>query len=124
MSKVSKAVVSLGIGLVFIVFVTASASAEMSKKAIQVGIEKSYDAKVLKISKGKNRGRSVFFVKVMFNGGNFNTAFQVNTLVIDSNTGKPLSQFHHESSGRQLSAAHSNSPNRQWPGALRGHVWR
>ena len=103
---------------------TANANAAMSKSQIKASIEKQYDAKVLKISAGKDAGRPVFFVKVMFNGGNYNTAFQVNTLVIDANTGKRSPQFRHGASGRHLSGNFDSSPNRQLPGALRGHIWR
>jgi len=98
--------------------------AAMSKRKIQADIEKRYDVKVLKMFIGKDLGRSVYFVKIMFNGGNYNTAFQVNTLVIDSNTGKRLRQFRHGSSGRQLSVTFDSSPNRQSPSALRSHIWR
>ncbi len=108
----------------FLFVISVNAWAAMSKDKIQAGIEKNFDVQVLKISKGKDMGRTVFFVKVMFKGGNYNTAFQVNTLVIDAGTGKPLPQFRHGPSGRQLSGAFNYSPNRQPPGALRGHIWR
>ena len=108
----------------FLFFITENASAAMSKRVIQANIEKKYDAKVLKMFIGKDLGKPVYFVRVMFNGGNYNTAFQVNTLVIDAQTGKRLPQFRHGSSGRQLSGTMDNSPNRQSPGALRGHIWR
>lgn len=102
----------------------APVEAAMSKSEIQSSVEKQYDAKVLKVSAGSDSGRAVFFVKVMFRGGNFNTAFQVNTLVVDANTGKRLAQFRHGVSGRQLSGSFDSRPNRQSPGALRGHIWR
>ena len=118
------------IGILFGVFsmllcgITATASATMSKRTIQAKIEKEYDAKVIKMFIGNDMGRSVYFVRVMFKGGNYNTAFQVNTIVIDAKTGKRLPQFRHGASGRQLSGTIDNSPNKQSPAALRGHVWR
>ena len=111
------------IGILFGVFsmllcgITATASATMSKRTIQANIEKEYDAKVIKMFIGNDMGRSVYFVRVMFKGGNYNTAFQVKT-------GKRLPQFRHGASGRQLSGTFDNSPNKQSPAALRGHVWR
>lgn len=101
-----------------------SAEAAMSKGQVTASIEKDYDAKVLTISSGKDAGRAVFFVRVMYNGGNFNTAFQVNTLVIDAGTGERVKQFRHGPSGRQMSGNFDSSPNRQAPNALRGHIWR
>ena len=107
-------------------FVLSGSSAAMLNEAqIRTAVEDTYDAKVLKIYPGKDEGRDVFFVRVMYNGGNFNTAFQVNTLVIDADTGKRVSQFRHESSGRSLSGDFDSQPNRQSPDALRsGHIWR
>ena len=112
------------VATIFLFTFNANASAKMSKRAIQAEIEQKYDAKVLKMFIGKDLGRPVYFVKVMFKGGNYNTAYQVNTLVIDAKTGKRLSQFRHGASGRQLSGTIDNRPNKQSPAALRGHVWR
>ena len=101
-----------------------SSAAALSKAQVQAAIEKQYDAKVIKIYPGTDAGRPVFFVRVMFNGGNYNTAFQVNTLVIDAETGKRVPQFRHRSSGQELSGSYDSRPNRQAPAALRGHIWR
>jgi hypothetical protein len=113
-----------GIASILLFTVAANASADMSKREIQAEIENKYDARVLKMFIGKDLGRPVYFVRVMFKGGNYNTAFQVNTLVVDAKTGKPLPQFRHGASGQQLSGTIDNSPNKQSPAALRGHVWR
>ena len=124
MSKMRHPFVAISIGLVILMLAGTSAGAASSQKQIRASVEKQYDAKVLKIYPGKDAGRAVFFVRVMYNGGNFNTAFQVNTLVIDANTGKRVKQFRHGSSGRELSGNYDSSPNRQAPDALRGHIWR
>jgi hypothetical protein len=124
MSKIIKKCSVASSVFLFSMAMSFSSEASMSKEQIQVSIEKQYAAKVLNISQGKDMGRSVFFVKIMFTGGNYNTAFQVNTIVIDSNTGKRLPQFRHGPSGRRLSGSYDASPNRQSPGALRGHIWR
>ena len=101
-----------------------SVEAAMTKGQVKAATEKTYDVRVLKINPDKKDGKDVFIVKVMYNGGNWNTAFQVNTIVIDANTGKRVSQFTHQSSGRSLSGSYDAMPNRQPPDALRRHIWR
>ena len=102
----------------------SSAKAAMTQSQITAAIEKSYDVRVLKIYADKENGKSVFRVKVMYNGGDWNTAFQVNTIVIDVKTGERVVQFKHQSSGRSLPGNYDSKPNRQSPDALRRHIWR
>jgi len=104
--------------------VPSSAKAAMTQSQITAAIEKSYDVRVLKIYADKENGKSVFRVKVMYNGGDWNTAFQVNTIVIDAETGERVAQFKHQSSGRSLPGNYDSMPNRQPPDALRRHIWR
>ena len=104
--------------------VPSSAKAAMTQSQITAAIEKSYDVRVLKISADKENGKSVFRVKVMYNGGDWNTAFQVNTIVINAETGERVPQFKHHSSGRSLPGNYDSKPNRQPPDALRRHIWR
>ena len=96
----------------------------MTQVQITAAIEKAYDVKVLKIEPDKVNSKNVFRVKVMYNGGNWNTAFQVNTIVIDGETGARIPQFKHHSSGRSLPGNFDSKPNRQPPDALRRHIWR
>ena len=118
----SSAVIILA-GFALLAFVQ-SVEAAMTKGQVKAATEKTYDVRVLKINPDKKDGKDVFIVKVMYNGGNWNTAFQVNTIVIDANTGKRVSQFRHQSSGRSLSGNYDAMPNRQPPDALRRHIWR
>ena len=104
--------------------VSSSAKAAMTQSQVAAATEKSYDVRVLKIYADKENGKSVFRVKVMYNGGNWNTAFQVNTIVIDAETGERVAQFKHQSSGRSLPGNYDSMPNRQPPDALRRHIWR
>ena len=104
--------------------VPSSAKAAMTQSQVAAATEKSYDVRVLKIYADKENGKSVFRVKVMYNGGDWNTAFQVNTIVIDAETGKRVVQFKHQSSGRSLPGNYDSMPNRQPPDALRRHIWR
>lgn len=99
-------------------------AAAASVADVRTKIEKDYDVTVLKIERGQEHGHQMFFVTVMYNGGNFNTAFQVNTLVVDAESGKLVSQFKHLPSGHESAGAFDNEPNRQSPTALRGNVWR
>jgi len=98
--------------------------AAMTQAEVRATVEKDYDVKVLKITPGSDANRPVFIVKIMFNGGNFNTAFQINTIVIDAETGRRISQFRHGSSGRTLPGTFDSVPNRQRTDALRGNIWR
>ena len=104
--------------------VPSSAKAAMTQSQVAAATEKSYDVRVLKIYADKENGKSVFRVKVMYNGGDWNTAFQVNTIVIDAETGERVAQFKHQSSGRSLPGNYDSMPNRQPPDALRRHIWR
>ena len=98
--------------------------AAMSQAEVRNAVEKDYDVKVIKITPGTDANRPVFFVKIMYNGGNFNTAFQINTIVIDTETGKRIAQFRHGSSGRTLPGTFDSIPNRQLNTALRGRIRR
>ena len=82
MSKLSLNSVLLSILFILLSGMVANSKVTMSKRVIQANIEKEYDAKVLKMFIGKDQGKPVYFVRVMFNGGNYNTAFQVNTIVM------------------------------------------
>ena len=104
--------------------VPSSANAAMTQSQVAAATEKSYDVRVLKIYADKENGKSLFRVKVMYNGGDWNTAFQVNTIVIDAETGERVAQFKHQSSGRSLPGNYDSMPNRQPPDALRRHIWR
>jgi len=104
--------------------VPSSAEAAMTQSQVAAATEKSYDVRVLKIYADKENGKSVFRVKVMYHGGDWNTAFQVNTIVIDAETGERVAQFKHQSSSRSLPGNYDSIPNRQSPDALRRHIWR
>ena len=72
-----------GIASILLFTVAANASADMSKREIQAEIENKYDARVLKMFIGKDLGRPVYFVRVMFKGGNYNTAFHCHNFVME-----------------------------------------
>ncbi len=105
---------------------TAPAEARMSKAEVARALEQTYPVRVLtKHTKlAQFDGKSVYEVKVMNTGGDFNAAFMITTLVVDVDTGKLLSVFRHRSSGYVRSDAGSRIPNRQSPDAARGIPWR
>jgi len=124
-STVGRALVSLGLLLAFVAFSGAGARAAPSKEAIKTSIEKTYNVKVLRIQEGEQDDRSVYRVTFMNHGGNDNAAFQVNTIVVDAETGKRVPQFRHLASGYRLPAALDRTLSRQATDALRGgRTWR
>ncbi len=102
------------------------ASAAMSQDEVRSALESQYPVKVLKITEDTENDKPVYRVTMMFEGGNFNSAFQVNTIVVDAETGKPLIQYENNlGARRQAAGARTFETNRNESGsALRGHVWR
>jgi len=118
-------VVSLGLLMAVVAFSSADARAALGQEAIKKAIEKTYNVKVLRIQDGEQDGRQVYRVTFMNRGGNYNAAFQVNTIVMDAETGKRVPQFRHLQSGYRLPAAHDRPVNRQATDVLRrGWTWR
>ena len=102
----------------------ADAGAAMSKDQVSALVAKEFGVQVLDVRPDTADGKAIFVVKVMFLGGNFNSAFQVNTWSIDAEDGKRILQFQHLSSGQKRAGDHDAHANRQRANALRGHVWR
>ncbi len=65
-----------------------AAHAQMSEQRIIGKIERDFGVEVLKVGPAKNIGPNVLAVTVMNPSGDFNEAFQVNTLAVDAMTGK------------------------------------
>ncbi len=106
--------------------VAATAQAKMTGAEVTEHIEQLYPVKVLRVTVTEINGKGAFAVTVMNQGGNFNSAFQVTTLVVDAETGALLSVFGHRASGYRLGAGHSNNDDRQPADAARGDgfIWR
>ncbi len=102
----------------------AGSLAAMSEDQVRAAITRDYGVEVLRIRADTVDGRAVFLVTVMNPGGDFNEAFQVNTLAVDAETGQLVPQFRHHASGHSFSGGLSNVPNRQSPDAARGRTWR
>ena len=68
-------------------------AAALSADQVKRQVETRYGVKVLRIKPMTEQGRSAFAVTIMNPGGAFNEAFQVNTIVIDAETGRPIIQY-------------------------------
>ena len=114
------AAVVVGAGVLF----SAPAGAAMSADEVAVAVAEAYGVTVLRVVATAVDGRSVFRVTMMNPGGDFDEAFQVNTLLVDADTGKLVSAFRHRASGHDASQAESFETNRHAPDSLSwGFLW-
>ncbi|MFQ5954761.1 MAG: PepSY domain-containing protein [Kiloniellales bacterium] len=90
----------------------ASVDAAMSEDQVRAAIVRDFGVEVLRIRPDTVDGRGVFLVTIMSPGGDFNDAFQVNTLMVDAETGQLVPQFRHHPSGHSFSGSLLNVPNR------------
>ncbi len=77
----------------------AAGAAELSAAEVGQRIAQAYPVKVLGVRTIEFDGKTAYAVTVMIKGGNFDDAFQVNTIVVDADTGKPIPVFRHRDSG-------------------------
>jgi hypothetical protein len=100
-------------------------SAAISQSAAVQMIEQTFDVEVLRARAGQIDGRAVWLLTVMNRGGDFNAAFQVNTLAVDQETGKLVPAFRHRESGYDLPGAGSRDDKVGLrPDAVRSRTWR
>lgn len=78
--------------------------AQISQDQVTQQLENTYGVKVLRIQPIENRKKAAYAVTMMNPAGNVNEADQVNTIVVDRETGKPLSQYFEEPNGVHLAA--------------------
>jgi len=69
------------------------AEAAMTKDQVAQKIEKEFKVKVLRVEPMTEDGKPIFAVTVMSAGGDWNHAFQVNTIAVDAATGERVVQF-------------------------------
>jgi len=74
-------------------------AAELSAAEVGQQIAKTYPVNVLSVRDIEVDGRIAYAVTVMTKGGNFDDAFQVNTIIVDADTGKLIPVFRHRDSG-------------------------
>ena len=68
------------------------AVAKMPADEVKAAIEREYGVRVLRIVEVERAGGTVYAVTVMNPGGDFDEAFQVNTLAVDPDTGALILQ--------------------------------
>lgn len=86
-------VVLAALAAALILAVPTVAQAAMTKDQVAAKIEKEFKVKVLRVEPMTEDGKPVFAVTVMGSGGDWNHAFQVNTIAVDAATGQPVVQF-------------------------------
>lgn len=117
-------------GLMLAVAIAVSALPSTGRAAIGESeavkmIEDRFDVEVLRSRAGQIDGRGVWLLTVMNRGGNFNTAFQVNTLAVDQDTGKLVPAFRHNESGYVLPGTEGREGKVELrPDAARTGTWR
>ena len=90
------------------------AGAALSADQVKRQVETRYGVTVLRIKPVTEQGRGAYAVTIMNPGGDFDEAFQVNTLVIDAETGRPIIQYRQGPGGLQPAAppvSSRTSPN-------------
>ncbi|MDH3476149.1 MAG: hypothetical protein OEM59_20915 [Rhodospirillales bacterium] len=88
-------------------------------------IEQDYGVQVLKVRGAELGGRKVWMVTVMTPPGDSNTAFQVNTLAVDQESGALVPAFRHGTSGPESPSGLSRDDRvGRAPEAIRSRVWR
>ena len=82
----------------------AAPAVALSADQVKRQVEARYGVKVLRIKPMTEQGRSAFAVTIMNPGGDFNEAFQVNTIVLDAETGRPIVQYRQGPGGLEPAA--------------------
>ena len=88
------------------------AEAALSADQVKRQVETQYGVTVLRVKPVTEQGRSAYAVTIMNPGGAFDEAFQVNTLVIDAETGRPIIQYRQGPGGIQPAAPPVSSRTR------------
>ena len=108
-----------------LLFAGSAAQAQVSESEARQMIEGSYPVQVLKATEGEVDGQAVWLLTVMNDGGDFNEAFQVNTLAVSKADGTLVPSFSHGSSGYNVPPSLSGSPASEiHPSQMRNGIWR
>ena len=87
-----------------VAFFPSVSEAQLSEAQVKEQLEKAYGVMVLRVRALDDQGKAAYAVTMMNPPGNFNEALQVNTIVVDRETGAPISQYRPQTSGVQLAA--------------------
>ena len=111
--------------LAAVIGVPSAADAQVSAQQASRQFAEAYGVQVLKVRTGEIDGKRVYLLTVMNPKGDFNEAFQVNTVAVDAGTGNLIAGFRHRSSGYDANQAPSFRPNLNSADTLSwGFVWR
>ncbi len=128
MAKIVPALATIALaGLAGLAAPSAPASAAMPNDEVKAEVEKTYNVVVLRIKETELAGKPALAVTVMNKGGNDNRAFQVNTLLIDPDTGHLVPVYRALPSGYATSDILESDPNKQPSDLLAtrdAHPWR
>ncbi len=91
----------------------AQAGPKLSPDKLKQKVEQTYPVHVLDIRAVKADGKAAYAVTVMNRGGDFDEAFQVNTFIVDADTGALIPVFRHLASGYVLSGGGNRDADRQ-----------
>lgn len=104
---------------------SGAAWAQVSEGDVRAQIEALYPVQVLKLEEAEVDGEAAYLLTVMNEGGDFNEAFQVNTLAVRQSDGTLISSFRHGASGYDVPPTLSGSPSSEiHPGQMRNGPWR
>ncbi len=110
-SSIRRRVAAMAVGLAIAGLSTPALSAVSQSEAARM-VTQTFDVEVLRVRSGQVGDRAVWLITVMNPGGDFNAAFQVNTLAVDKGSGELVPAFRHRSSGYDLPAAGPGSERR------------
>ncbi len=96
--------------LVAAIGVPSAADAQVTAGQASRQFAETYGVQVLKVRTGEIGGKRVYLLTVMNPTGDFNEAFQVNTVAVDANTGNLIAGFRHRASGYDANQAPSFIP--------------
>lgn len=103
----------------------AGAQSPMSEEAVRAWVEDSYPVEVLKVEQGEVDGVDAWMVTMMTEGGDFNSAFQVNTIAVNRQTGELIPSFRHGPSGYKVPPSLSGAPGTEiHPNRMQQGPWR
>lgn len=91
-----------GAVVVALVAAVSPVQAQLSADQAREQIAQNYGVEVLSVREGDLDGRPVWLLTVMNSGGNFNEAFQVNTLAIDKASGDLAPSFRNSGNEQRL----------------------
>lgn len=119
------AALALAVAVAVVALLAPPAEAAMTEKQISAKVAKDLGVKVLRVRPGEAGGQAAFLVTIMNPGGNFNAAYQVNTIAVSAESGELVSRVQQRASGLDGNVAPIYDAGRQAADSMQsGVVWR